>query len=91
MFRDLITSEQELRELFGEPSELVRKKEKPALSEAMRAFIAASPFLLLATASPDGRCDVSPKGDPAGFTLVLDDRTIAVPERASAGLYPSAP
>jgi uncharacterized protein len=43
--------------------------------------LAASPFCLVATAGADGTCDVSPKGDPPGFTLVLDDTTIAIPER----------
>ena len=81
MFRDLITSEQELRELFGEPSEVALKKEKSALNETMRAFIAASPFVVLATSSPDGRCDVSPKGDAPGFVRVLDDKHLAVPDR----------
>ncbi len=81
MFRDLVMSEQELRELFGEPSEVALKKEKPALNETMRAFIAASPFVVLATSSPDGRCDVSPKGDRAGFVAVLDDATLAIPDR----------
>ena len=81
MFRDLITSEQELRELFGEPSEVALKKEKPALNETMRAFIAASPFVVLATSSPDGRCDVSPKGDAPGFVKVLGDKHLAIPDR----------
>ncbi|MDQ6920621.1 MAG: pyridoxamine 5'-phosphate oxidase family protein, partial [Candidatus Dormibacteraeota bacterium] len=46
-----------------------------------RQWLAASPFCLLATAGADGTCDVSPKGDPPGFTLVLDDQTIAIPDR----------
>jgi uncharacterized protein len=35
----------------------------------------------MATAGGDGTCDVSPKGDPAGFVHVLDDRTLVMPER----------
>lgn len=81
MFRDLITSEQELRELFGEPSEVALKKERAALNATMRAFIAASPFLVLATSSVDGRCDVSPKGDGPGFVRVLDEKYLAIPDR----------
>lgn len=46
-----------------------------------REWLARSPLCLVATAGADGSCDVSPKGDPAGFALVLDDRTIALPER----------
>ncbi|MDP8924800.1 MAG: pyridoxamine 5'-phosphate oxidase family protein [Chloroflexota bacterium] len=81
MFRDLITSERELRELFGEPSEVALKKEKAALNETMRAFIATSPFLLLATSGADGRCDVSPKGDAPGFVKVLDEKRLVIPDR----------
>jgi PPOX class probable FMN-dependent enzyme len=77
-----ITSEAELRELLGEPLPRVATKERPALDELDRRFLAASPFCLVATSDGDGRCDVSPKGDPPGFTVVLDDRTIALPERA---------
>jgi predicted pyridoxine 5'-phosphate oxidase superfamily flavin-nucleotide-binding protein len=51
-----------------------------------RQWLAASPFCLIATANADGSCDVSPKGDPPGFTIVLDDTTIAIPERLGNGL-----
>jgi PPOX class probable FMN-dependent enzyme len=77
-----ITTEAELRELLGEPLPHVAAKERPALDEIHRAWLAASPFYLVATSGADGSCDVSPKGDPAGSVLVLDDRTIALPERA---------
>ncbi|MER7081421.1 pyridoxamine 5'-phosphate oxidase family protein [Saccharopolyspora kobensis] len=76
-----ITSEAELRDLLGEPLPRVRDKARGALHEVDRQWLAASPFCLIATSAADGTCDVSPKGDPAGFTLVLDDRTIAIPER----------
>src|SRR5687767_3025200 len=82
MFRDLVTSEETLRAIIGgEPSELARKKELPALDPHARAFIARSPFLLLGTSGPDGRCDVSPKGDAPGFVRVLDDRHLVIPDR----------
>jgi uncharacterized protein len=81
MFRDVITSVQELRALMGEPGEGPIKKETSFLNEPSRAFIARSPFLLLATASKDGQCDVSPKGDAAGFVQVLDDRHLVIPDR----------
>jgi predicted pyridoxine 5'-phosphate oxidase superfamily flavin-nucleotide-binding protein len=55
---------------------------RPALHERDREWLAASPFCLIATSDADGRCDVSPKGDPPGFTRVLDDTTIAIPDRA---------
>ena len=77
-----ITTEAELRELLGEPAPAAIAKERDRLHELDRAWLAASPFCLVATSGADGSCDVSPKGDPPGFTLVLDDRTIALPERA---------
>nr|WP_307804054.1 pyridoxamine 5'-phosphate oxidase family protein [Micromonospora echinofusca] len=76
-----ITSPEQLRDLIGSPVPLATGKERTALHELDRRWLAASPFCLVATAGADGTCDVSPKGDPPGFTLVLDDRTIAVPER----------
>lgn len=77
-----ITSEEQLRALLGEPVPAALAKERTALADVDREWLAASPFCLIATSGADGSCDVSPKGDPPGFTLVLDDRTIALPERA---------
>jgi hypothetical protein len=77
-----ITSETELSELLGAPSARAANKDRARLHERDREWLAASPFCLVATADTDGRCDVSPKGDPKGFTLVLDDTTIAIPERS---------
>ncbi|MER6753412.1 pyridoxamine 5'-phosphate oxidase family protein [Micromonospora echinofusca] len=76
-----ITSHEELRELLGAPMPRALAKERPVLHQRDRDWLAASPFCLVATAGADGSCDVSPKGDPPGFALVLDERTIAVPER----------
>ncbi|MBC7974104.1 MAG: pyridoxamine 5'-phosphate oxidase family protein [Myxococcales bacterium] len=77
-----ITSERELRELLGAPMPRALTKERARLHARDKEWLAASPFCLVATAGADGSCDVSPKGDPPGFTLVLDDATIAIPERA---------
>ena len=77
-----ITTEEQLRALLGDPVPAALAKERTALTDLDRAWLAASPFCLIATSGADGSCDVSPKGDPPGFTLVLDDRTIALPERA---------
>lgn len=79
--RTEITSETALRELLGTPLQRVLDKDRHALSAEHREWLAASPFCLVATSDADGRLDVSPKGDPAGFSLVLDDTTIAIPER----------
>ena len=71
----------QLVDLLGEPLPRVRDKARPALHHLDRDWLAASPFCLVATSDEQGRCDVSPKGDPAGFVRVLDDTTIAIPER----------
>ncbi|GAB3247591.1 pyridoxamine 5'-phosphate oxidase family protein [Kineosporia babensis] len=77
-----VTSVAALREIIGEPIPRVAHKVRHRLEEPHRQFLAASPFLLLGTSAADGSGDVSPKGDPAGFVQVLDDTTIAIPERA---------
>jgi PPOX class probable FMN-dependent enzyme len=76
-----ITSEAQLRELIGEPLPRVAAKTRPRLHDYDKQWLASSPLCLVATSGADGSCDVSPKGDPPGFTLVLDDTTIAIPER----------
>ncbi len=76
-----ITSEAELRALLGEPSPVVVAKIGDRLNALTRQWIERSPFLLLATSAPDGSCDVSPRGDPAGFARILDERTLLLPER----------
>jgi PPOX class probable FMN-dependent enzyme len=76
-----ITSESELRELIGVPIPRVAAKDRYRLHALDKAWLAASPFCLIATAHADGTCDVSPKGDPPGFARVLDDVTLAIPER----------
>ena len=81
MFKDTVTSRQELRAIFGEPNERAVLKCRSSLDEHSRAFIAASPFVLLATSDGAGRCDVSPKGDAPGFVRVLDDTHLAIPDR----------
>lgn len=80
-FDHVVKSLEELRENVGEPSELARKKQIAALDAHCRAFIAQSPFVLLATANAAGQCDVSPKGDAPGFVQVLDDHRLFVPDR----------
>jgi len=81
MFRNVITTEHELRDLMGEASEGSIKKETTYLTDACVRFIEKSPFMLLATSGANGRCDVAPKGDPAGFVRVLDERHLVIPDR----------
>ncbi len=77
-----ITGVDELVALLGEPGERAATKTRPALLDVDRAWLAASPFCVMATAGADGTCDASPKGDPAGRLVhVVDDRTIAIAER----------
>ncbi|MFI7224329.1 pyridoxamine 5'-phosphate oxidase family protein [Nonomuraea angiospora] len=76
-----IGSEAELRELLGEVMPRAATKERVRLHERDREWLAASPFCLIATSDDAGACDVSPKGDPAGFVHVIDDTTIAIPDR----------
>ncbi len=80
-FGKIVTSEQRLREVLGQPMKRALLKEQPSLDAHFRAFIAGSPFLVLATSGADGRCDVSPKGDEPGFVRVLDDTHLAIPDR----------
>ena len=80
-FRDVVTSEDALRSIVGRPSELAIRKEISHLDAHCRAFIARSPFVLIATAGGGGRADVSPKGDPPGFVQVLDEHRLVIPDR----------
>lgn len=76
-----ITSEAELRDLLGVPMQRTLDKDRQSFTTEHREWLAASPFCLVATADAAGTCDVSPKGDPAGFAVVVDDTTLAIPER----------
>lgn len=76
-----ITSAQELESIMGSPLAHTRDKVRTALHELDRQWLAGSSLVLVATSDAGGNLDVSPKGDPAGFTKVLDDTTIAIPER----------
>ena len=80
-FSDIVRSEAELQHILGAPSEKVVEKTLPALDRHCRAYIAKSPFILIASCDKEGRMDVSPKGDPPGFVQVIDDVTLAIPER----------
>jgi PPOX class probable FMN-dependent enzyme len=80
-FREVVTSEEHFRLVMGRPSALVTRKELKQLDSHARAFIGRSPFLLIGTSGADGAIDMSPKGDPPGFVHVLDDKTLAIPDR----------
>jgi hypothetical protein len=76
----LLTTIEQLEDIYGKPMETAIAKEIDHINAAYRALIEASPFVTIATSGPEG-LDCSPKGDPAGFVQVLDDRTLAIPDR----------
>ena len=78
---DTIENVEHLRESYGAPSERALKKQLNRLDKHCRDFIARSPFLVIASADPSGRCDASPKGDAPGFVQVIDDTTLLIPDR----------
>ncbi|MEX2518881.1 MAG: pyridoxamine 5'-phosphate oxidase family protein [Paracoccaceae bacterium] len=76
-----IETRKELRELYAAPSELVVRKQLAALDPHSKRFLTKSPFVLIGSQGASGHGDVTPKGDGPGFVAVLDDVTIAIPDR----------
>src|SRR2546428_3739305 len=74
---------------FGFPLERIANKFQDHLTDLIRAFIAESPFLVMATSDPDGHCDASPKGGKPGFVRMLDDQHLLVPDVAGNKLFQS--
>jgi PPOX class probable FMN-dependent enzyme len=70
-----------LRSVIGDPTDIVTAKLADHINPLTRQFVERSPFVCVATGAADGGLDVSPRGDPAGFVRVLDERTLLVPER----------
>ena len=74
--------ETQLRDVLGgEPAKLIREKIADRLNPLTRQFVERSPFVVVASGRPDGGLDVSPRGDPAGFVRILDERTLLLPDR----------
>ena len=80
-FQHILTTEADIRKIVGQPLERSIRKERNTIDDLCREFITRSPFLLIATSGLDGTCDVSPKGDSAGFVKVLDEKRLIIPER----------
>jgi len=78
----IVTTEAQLRALIGEPAAPTCAKISDRLNAMTRPFVERSPFVCVATSDLAGHCDVSPRGDPAGFVRILDERTLLLPERA---------
>ena len=71
-----VTTVEQLRSLYAEPGERARRKQLSALDKHCKAFIALSPFVVLATADASGRVDATPRGGTPGFVVVQDDHTL---------------
>jgi PPOX class probable FMN-dependent enzyme len=80
-FDDVISSLDEIRKHIGEPVPPVVAKVMDHVDPVSRAIIEKSPFIVMASATPDGYPDISSKGDPAGFVKVLDEHYLAIPDR----------
>ena len=76
-----VTTVDDLRAIVGHPNKYVANKIDKRLSAVQQDWLAHSPLGFVATSDAQGRVDVSPKGDPPGFVYVIDDSTIAIPER----------
>jgi uncharacterized protein len=88
-FTATVSTHEALRALYREPSKVVQAKKVPRLDDTARAFIARSPFCLLATADAAGRCDVSPRGGPPGFVRTLDAQRLVIPDLSGNNLLDS--
>jgi uncharacterized protein len=76
-----LSSRDELRALYKQPGDNAVRKELKALDHHCKGFLARSPFVLIGSSDGNGNSDVTPKGDKPGFAAVLDDSTIAIPDR----------
>jgi PPOX class probable FMN-dependent enzyme len=84
-FTQVITDVDSLRSIIAEPKPKAAAKDTQVLDSHCRDFIARSPFVLIASDDGRGNFDISPKGDPAGFVKVLNDTTLAIPDRLGNG------
>jgi PPOX class probable FMN-dependent enzyme len=80
-FEEVITTRERLRQLNKPPSHRMTKIAIDHIDDICRRFISACPFVIVASRGSDGRLDLSPKGDPRGFVAVLDEKTLAIPDR----------
>lgn len=80
-FKQVIQNEAELREILGYPGGAAQNKSLTEIDAICRAFIEQSSFVLLGSTDAQGKMDVSPKGDPAGFVQVMDSTTLLIPDR----------
>jgi hypothetical protein len=76
-----LSDEPSLRELYPQPKGLAILKQLDRLDGHCRNFIAHSPLVVIGSTRAGRGTDVSPRGDAPGFARVLDDHTIAIPDR----------
>jgi uncharacterized protein len=79
--REILSTEDEVEAVIGKPAPRILAKVVSSLDDICRAFIARSPFVVVGSSDSNGHFDLSPKGDLPGFVQVLDNQTIAIPER----------
>ncbi|MEJ6395031.1 pyridoxamine 5'-phosphate oxidase family protein [Gymnodinialimonas sp. 2305UL16-5] len=84
---DPVHSEAEIRAVVDGIHIAQRHKVIDHIDHHCRAWIAHSPFVVMSTVDSNGRVDASPKGDPAGFVKVIDDKTLAIPDRPGNHLF----
>jgi uncharacterized protein len=75
-----LSSEAQLRELYGEPMQRALDKDIGRLDAMCRRLIAVAPIVFVASHDADGNCDVTPRGGQPGFVAVLDDDHLAIPD-----------
>lgn len=80
LFATALQTEDDVRALYEESSWIVKNKQIDHLDEHCQRYVALCRFALVASADREGRADVTPRGGPAGFIRVLDDRTLALPD-----------
>jgi len=80
-FDGIVTSIQSIREILREPMPAVIAKQIDYIDDVCRVIIEKSPFVVMASAGANGYPDISPKGDPAGFVQILDEKFLAIPDR----------
>lgn len=76
-----ITTSEDVQRILGEKFESQEQKAIDHIDDICREWIERSPFVTIATVNRQGQIDVAPKGDPAGFVKILDEKTLAIPDR----------
>lgn len=81
VFKQIVSTEDELREITGQPGAVINKKVIDHIDDHCRDFIGKAPFLTIGTTNGEGSTDVSPRGDAPGFVHIIDEKHIIIPER----------